>query len=163
MPKQNCQRWPIWLIAAGAFLSGLVYLAEMFCTRLADQGQIFEFVLPFWVQHWSRSAVGATGFALIYLSWNLAERKHTAWILTVYVCLVAVLAHLGHGQNGYVMLAPMTMLFLLLKYRLRFTVRSDPGSLRKGASLMLLSIMMAFVYGILGFWLMDKRDFGIDF
>ncbi len=75
---------------------------------------------------------------------------------------LAALAHIGRGRAWYAALAPLLVLVLLLLFRRRFTVRSEPRSIAQGPGLMTASLAVALVYGIAGFWLLDSQDFGLN-
>ena len=73
------------------------------------------------------------------------------------------MVHFGHGHLRSAALAPLLIVVLLLVFRQRFTVRSEPRSIARGLALMAGSLALAVAYGTLGFYLLDKKDFGIDF
>jgi phosphatidylglycerol lysyltransferase len=99
------------------------------------------------------------------LSFHLFQRRRAAWWLSVIGLALAILVHTGHGHAHHVLLWAISTatLVLLIVYRRRFTVRSEPRSIARGLVFMAGSLLFALLYGTLGFYLLDKRDFGIDF
>src|SRR5690606_36189307 len=77
--------------------------------------------------------------------------------------ILAGVAHLGHEQTWYTAFVPAVVAVLLVATRKRFTVRSEPESMARGLRMMALSLGVALIYGTLGFYLLDRRDFGLDF
>ncbi|MCA1740513.1 MAG: phosphatidylglycerol lysyltransferase domain-containing protein, partial [Actinobacteria bacterium] len=126
------------------------------------QGEIPE-ILPFGPHYWNRSLSLIFGFALLYLSLNLFRRKRVAWWLAATTSAVAALVHSGYSQPWYTVVAPAVTLGLLLLFRRRFTVHSEPESIVRGLRIVAASIVVVLAYGTAGFWLLDIRDFGIDF
>jgi len=155
--------WPVWLVSGATLASGVLGIVQVLVVRFSEAPQLFNLILPFGVHHWSRSLTLAFGFVLIYLSFHLFYRRHVAWWLATGSLSLAVLAHLGHGRFWFTSLAPAVTLVLLVLSRRRFTVRSEPSSLAQGLELTVFSILIALAYGTLGFWLQDRRDFGITF
>ncbi|MCB0235641.1 MAG: DUF2156 domain-containing protein [Anaerolineae bacterium] len=155
--------WPVWLVAGATLANGLLSVIYVMATRHADRPQMLGAPLPFGIYRWSRSLTLVFGFVLIYLSWQLLQRRRAAWWLAAAGALAAALAHLGHGHLWLTAGAPLALLGLLLIYRRRFTVHSEPRSIAQGIGLMIASLTLALAYGALGFWLLDKRDFGIEF
>lgn len=112
---------------------------------------------------WSRSLTLVFGFSFVYLAVHLFQRRRAAYWMACTVAGLAVVTHVGRGQHGVHALAPAVTLVVLVFFRRRFTVRSDPRSLTVGVALMLGSVIVALVYGAFGFWLLDRTDFGRDF
>ena len=154
---------PIWLVAGAAFANGLLGIVSVLVARFRDRPSLFNMPLPFGLYHWSRSLTLLFGFVLAYLSFHLLQRRRAAWGLALGGAILAAIAHVGRGHLWYAALAPATLVVLLLLFRQRFTVRSEPRSIAQGVGLMLLSLFVALAYGTLGFWLLDKKDFGLEF
>ena len=157
------QRWPIILIGALALLNGLASVGQALLVRLRDNPTLFTLPLPYGVYHWSRLLALLFGVILLYLSFHLFQRRRAAWWLSVGGLALAILVHTGHGHRLWLWTISATTLVLLLVFRRRFTVRSEPRSIVRGLLFMAGSLLFALLYGTLGFYLLDKRDFGIDF
>lgn len=157
------QDWSIWLLAGMTLANGLLSIASVLAARVAETPRLFTLPVPFGVYHLSRSLTLAFGFVLIYLSFQLLQRRRAAWWLTLSFAAAATLAHLGHGHFWPFALGPLLVIVLLLLFRRRYTVHSEIRSVAQGIGLMLACLLLALAYGALGFWLLDKRDFGIEF
>jgi phosphatidylglycerol lysyltransferase len=155
--------WPVWFIALATLANGVLGIVSVLMVRFGDKPALFTMPLPFGLYHWSRSLTLLFGFALLYLSFHLFQGRRTAWGLALGGTIMAAIAHVGRGQLWYEALASVAIIVLLLLFRRRFTVRSEPRSIAQGVGLMLLSLLLALAYGTLGFWLMDKKDFGLEF
>jgi phosphatidylglycerol lysyltransferase len=109
------------------------------------------------------------GLSLIYLSVLLRRRKQTAWIVTVaaytfYLGLnvAGLLQNMGSHQLLDVIrtaVLPLAILGLLLVLQAEFVVRSDIRGFRAALRFSLLILLVALVYGVAGFLLLDKSDF----
>ena len=159
------QRWPVIAIAALAMLNGLLSVGQALFVRIRENPHFLTLPLPYGIYHWSRLLALLFGSVLLYLSFRLFQRRRAAWWLSLIGLAAAILVHTGHGHAHHVLLWAMSTatLVLLVVYRRRFTVRSEPRSIVRGLLFMAGSLLFALLYGTLGFYLLDKRDFGIDF
>ncbi len=113
------------------------------------------------------------GVSVLYLSTLLARRKRTAWLVTTFAYslylilgLVQLLSHAGDSNthlHGRVLLRlvvfPVILLILLLVYQHLFVVRSDIRGFRTAARFSIAILLVAFIYGVVGFQLLDTSDF----
>jgi phosphatidylglycerol lysyltransferase len=157
------QRWPVVAIGLLALLNGLLSVGQALFIRLRDNPSLFTLPLPYGLYHWSRLLALLFGVVLLYLSFHLFRRQRAAWWLSVVGLALAIVAHIGHARHLSFAIIPIATLALLLVFRRRFTVRSEPRSIARGAIFMAASLLFALLYGTLGFYLLDRRDFGIDF
>jgi phosphatidylglycerol lysyltransferase len=157
------RNWPVYVVAGLTLANGLLGIATITLVRWPAEPRLFSVPLPFGLYHLSRSLTLAFGLVLVYLSAHLFRRRKAALWLAVGGCAAAALVHVVRGHQGYQALAPAVTLVVLLLTRRRFTVRTEPRSVAHGLLAMLLLLSLAVAYGALGFWLMDRRDFGLNF
>jgi phosphatidylglycerol lysyltransferase len=154
--------WAIRLVAVATFANGLLGVLHALIARLPEPGRLGA-LLPFGVHHWSKLLSLLSGFALIDLSYHLLRRRRAAWWLAVCVLVLATAAHLERGHHAALAIAPAMTAVLLFLLRHRFTVRSEPRSIVQGLGLVAAGFAVAVAYGALGFWRLDRDDFGIEF
>jgi phosphatidylglycerol lysyltransferase len=118
------------------------------------------------------------GISVIYLSTLLARRKRTAWIVTVLAYAlyfgigIAKLfshpnLHYGHHHEELKLLDlllrtiifPCILLALLLIYQHKFIVKSDIRGFGVAVRFSIIVLLVAFIYGVVGFQLLDTSDF----
>lgn len=109
------------------------------------------------------------GLGLVYLGSLLRRRKRMAWLvaLLVYMFLFGFYASriglaIEHHELKQIfdkLILPLLIVALLLINHRRFTVRSDIQSFGYSLRVSVIVLFIAFIYGTLGFMLMDKRDF----
>lgn len=157
------QQGPIWFVAGVTFANGLFNVMQMLVLRVSPSPELLNTALPFGIHRWSRTLTLVFGFILIYLSFHLLQRRRVAWVATSGIALLSVTAHLGRGQAWHTALIPIMMLVVLLFTRDKFTVRSELRSVERGIGLLIASVVIAVLYGTAGFWLLETRDFGLNF
>lgn len=113
--------------------------------------------------HLTKSLIIAFGLTLTYLAVNLRERKKTAWMIALTITMLSVGAHIAHNDFGAGVWALGGLSILLVALRADFSVKSEKQSISKGIVVSIGTILLAVIYGTIGFFLMDRRDFGIDF
>jgi phosphatidylglycerol lysyltransferase len=108
---------------------------------------------------------------LLYLSQLLARRKRAAWAIAVpiYAFILGVnsaqmLAGLDHHHvSGAFLLrdvlVPLLVVTCLVLYRDEFTVKSDIRNFAFSLRFVAVALVVTFLYGVVGFLLLDKRDF----
>ena len=113
------------------------------------------------------------GITLIYFSSLLIRRKQTAWVvvLAVYAFYVGVSITQLHFRYHYYInhptslrtfrdvLLPLLIVIGLTISRQSFNVKSDIRSFGTSLRVILIVFLVAFIYGVAGFQLMDKSDF----
>lgn len=113
--------------------------------------------------HLTKSLIICFGLILTYLAVNLSERKRTAWILAIAITSLSLATHIVRKDFGPGVWALAGLAILLLALRSDFSVKSERQSIAKGIYVSIGTILLTLIYGTLGFFVMDKRDFGIDF
>lgn len=111
------------------------------------------------------------GVSLLYLGSMLRRRKRTAWLVTVlayaFYLGISVAQLIGRIHLGEVdaeelsraLLLPLAVLSLLLYFQKEFVVKSDIQGFRFAARFTAIIMVVAFIYGIAGFSLLDHSDF----
>jgi phosphatidylglycerol lysyltransferase len=151
------------LVAVATLANGLLGVLYSLVVRVPVVPSRFYALFPYGVHHWSKHLALASGFVLMHLSYQLLARRRTAWFIAVAACGLVAVGHLGRGHHPALAIAPASTVALLLALRSRFTVRSEPHGIRRALLLVPLSLVIVLAYGTAGFWLLDRRDFGIEF
>jgi len=86
-----------------------------------------------------------------------------AFLLVLLLAVLSAVFHLTKGLDYEEATLSLVLVAVLLAARGSFTVKSSLPDLRSAAAGFLLSLGAALFYGTVGFWLLDKREFGIDF
>ena len=111
----------------------------------------------------SRTFSLLAGSLLIGLSLALWRRRYVAWWSAVIMLSLLTLSHIFKRHDQIVTIFGGVNLALLLITHSRFRVRSDFPTIRRGVALFVGCLIFAVAYGSLGFWLLDRREFGIEF
>lgn len=109
------------------------------------------------------------GVSYAYLGSLLLRRKYNAWITAVGLSVVTIVINilqtvhlqpLHRPASALLRIGlPALILLLLFASRAAFQVKSDIRSFRQAVRISLVLLLVAFLYGVGGFMLLDKRDF----
>ncbi len=143
--------------------SGVVNVLSVMHPHFPPHGALFEEVFPLEFFHISRFLTLLIGLALVVASLYLLKRKQRALLAAFSLTCIAVPFHLAQGLDYRGAIFSCLLLFVLLVARGNFTVRSETPDIRSGLTALPIAVLIAFAYGVAGFWLLDRRQFGINF
>jgi phosphatidylglycerol lysyltransferase len=171
--------WQVAVVSSITLISGLIGTWEPLLVRLSSHPRLFNTLVPYELYHLSNTLTIAIGYMLIYLSINLYRRKKTAWWIAVALSALSAalqLARIGtehiHWLDGmaiarelpsYSVLPSLAALVALFLARSAFTVRSAHESLLKALRVTGVLTVAVLAYGCIGFFLLDRDDFGLNF
>jgi len=118
------------LLAWAAAAVGLIGMASALTPELADRSDVVRGVLPPGVPEAARVGALAFGIALVWLSRSLARRRRRAWQLGVAIVIASAFAHLAKGLDFEEATVSLALFVALVRYRRRFDVPGEPGTLR---------------------------------
>lgn len=160
MKRSSVSIWTASLAAAG---SGLVNLLSVIGPALPERSAVLRGIFPLDFVHVSRFGAMLIGFALIISSINLYKRKRRAYRVVSVFAALSIVFHLTKGLDYEEATVSAGLLALLLASRKHFTVQSSVPDLRWGFARLAVATCAALLYGTAGFWLLDRREFGINF
>jgi phosphatidylglycerol lysyltransferase len=158
--KRDVLLWATSLITLG---SGVVNVLSVINPSLPERRIALQSIFPLEFLHISRFLTLLTGFALVVLSINIFKKKIRAFRISLVLAALSVVFHLIKGLDYEEAVLSAVLVGALLVSRKEFKVRSSVPDIRTGVLGFLAAAAVVLGYGILGFWFLDKRHFGIDF
>lgn len=144
-------------------LNGLIITIETLTERFHARFNILYLIFPVEFRYYHRIISAVIGISLIYLSINLFAKKRLAYFIALALLFVDALLDFNVYRVTFGATFSIVLFFLLFFRRKDFPVRSEPAYINRGLAIFAISIIFALFYGTIGFWLLDKRDFSIDF
>jgi phosphatidylglycerol lysyltransferase len=151
------------LIFLATLASGLLNIASVIVRNLPRRIAILREVFPLEFVHLSRSLTLLIGFALVISAVNIYRKKRRAFWIVLVLSVFSVVSHMGKGLNYEEAIVSLLLLVMLLVARSEFVVKSGIPSLSSGVARLLVAALLAFGYGVAGFWFLHPREFGIEF
>ena len=118
------------MLGAAAAVVGLVGVASALTPEFANRYDVVRGVLPPGVPGAARILALSFGLGLVWLSRALARRRRRAWQLAVVLVAGISLAHVAKGLDVEEATLGLILLVALVRFRKRFDVPGDPGSVR---------------------------------
>ncbi len=111
----------------------------------------------------SNELVLVVGLLLIILSVFLLQGSRRAWYIAIFLTVVSAIGHLFKGADWEEAILALIAAFSLIYTRAHYTLRPHRRLTRISYMVLIFSVAAVLLYGIIGFYFMDKRHFGIDF
>ncbi|HWR54795.1 MAG TPA: phosphatidylglycerol lysyltransferase domain-containing protein [Bryobacteraceae bacterium] len=143
--------------------SGLLNLESVIGPALPERYRLVRETFPLEFIRASRFITLVTGFALVIVSINIRKRKKRAWQAATFLAASSVVFHLTKGLDYEEATVSAILLALLWWARRAFTVRSGAPDWRSRLLGLTVAGALAAGYGVAGFWLLEPREFGLDF
>lgn len=153
----------IWLATLLTLGSGIVNFFSVMSPALPERSAILRDIFPIVFLHFSRLASLVIGFSLIISSLNIFKRKRRAFYSVILLSVFSVLFHLTKGLDYEEATLSLVLIGLLWSERKQFTVKSRTIDLKDTLLRLGFSATVAILYGVIGFWFLDPKEFGIDF
>lgn len=157
------QRLWIGLVALVTFGSGVINLYSVIGPSLPERRAILLEIFPLEFLHLSRFFTVLSGFALVISSINIYKKKKRAWLSVMLLSASSIIFHLTKGIDYEEATLSLVLLTLLWLTRKNFTVQSNIPDWRWGVMRFGIALLAAFAYGVAGFWLLEPKEFGINF
>src|SRR5262245_1641564 len=151
------------IVALITLASGLTNIYWAMNPQPPARMRLLHEILPLEFLRFPRSFTLLIGFALVISAINVYRRKRRAFHLVLALSALSVVAHLLKGRDYEQSLLSLFVIGLLWLTRRDFTVRSAPPDWRWTIVRPAVAALVAIGYGVAGFWLLDEREFGINF
>jgi phosphatidylglycerol lysyltransferase len=151
------------LAAAATLGSGIITVLSVTGTGVAERNAVLHAAFPMEFLHISRFAALVIGFSMIVSSVGIFRRKRRALYYVAALSALSVVFHLTKGLDYEEAAVSLLLLLFLVVYRKDFTVESDTPDFRWTALRLALALFAVVLYGVLGFWVLEKHHFGVDF
>ncbi len=154
----------VWLAGMVTLGSGILNLLLVVThPHLTRRSATFAELFPLEFYHLSRFVTLLIGFGLAITSLEIFRRKRRAWWTAMLLASLSVLNHLAHGIHWRGIAPPAIVVALMVVARPSFTVRSGLPELRTSLRLLATAVVLAFAYGVAGFWFLEGHHFGREF
>ena len=157
-------RSPLIIVAAWVTLgSGILNLYSLMTPALPARRHLLHEVFPMGFVHLSKFLTLLIGLALVISSVNIYRGKRRAWQIVMFLASCSFLFHMTKGLDYEEGLASLTLAAILWFSRGSYRAGSGTPSLRSAVSSLAIGLAATLLYGVLGFWWLDTKDFGINF
>jgi phosphatidylglycerol lysyltransferase len=151
--------WFVTLVTLGGGLANLYFAVN----PPHRPHRLLRELLPLEFLHYPRSFTLFIGLALVVSALNVYKRRRRAFRAVLALASLSFVLHLVKGHDYGQALLSLLLVGALWLGRRGFTVRSRQPDWSGILTRISVAAVVAFGYGAAGFWLLDKREFGINF
>lgn len=153
----------VWIVAFATFGSGLLNLFSVMGSPPSERFRVLLKVFPLEFLHASRFLTLLIGFALVVSSVNIYRRKKRAFQIVLGLTFFSAIFHITQSLDYVGAAVSLLLGLLLLSTRASFNVQSSIPDLKSALERIVLALTAALSYGVAGLWVLDTREFGINF
>lgn len=145
------------------FVLGVVNIISAITPAIPSRLRLIHHILPEELIATSNTLVLVFGLLLVILSVFLFKGSKRAWYAGLLLTGLSVAAHLlKAGDYEEAILASVAAVSLLLT-KSSYKLKPHPKLTKVSYLVFLYSLIVVLIYGVIGFYFIDKRHFGIDF
>ena len=145
------------------FALGIVNIISVLTPALPDRIKILKSYLLMDFVSFSNSFVFITGLFLLVTAAFMLRGLRTAWWFALVLSIISVFGHITKGIDYEEAIIALLIIGSLVGTRKQYYVRTNPRLGTVGIQTALMSMGAVLLYGIVGFYFLDKRHFHIDF
>jgi phosphatidylglycerol lysyltransferase len=145
------------------FSLGLVNIISSITPALPGRLKLVNEFLPSGLINSSNELVLAVGLLLILLSVFLLQGSKRAWYVGLFLTGFSLAGHLVKGADYEEALLALLAFLSLIYTKACYTLKPHRRLTRISYFVLMYSFAAILIYGITGFYFMDKHHFGVDF
>jgi phosphatidylglycerol lysyltransferase len=145
------------------FSLGIVNIISSITPALPDRLKLVNEFLPSSLINSSNELVLVVGLLLILLSVFLFQGSRRAWYIGLFLTGLSAVGHLVKGADYEEALLALLAFLSLFYTRGYYTLKPHRRLTRISYLVLLYSLAAVLIYGITGFYFMDKHHFGVEF
>jgi len=145
------------------FMLGIINLVSVLTPAISERLTLLKDFLPVQAIHASNQLVLVAGLLLLGTSAFLLRGFRTAWWFAVVLSAISLIGHITKAIDFEEASVALVALLVLIKTRKEYYIKANPKTRNLGLQAALLTAIFTILYGLIGFYFLDKRHFNIDF
>ena len=142
---------------------GVVNIISAISPAIPTRLRLVKDILPEDLIVTSNALVLIFGLILVMLSIFLLQGSKRAWYMALALTLFSILGHLIKAADYEEALLALIACSSLLYTRKNYKLKPHPKFVKISYTVFIYAITAVFAYGVLGFYFMEKRHFGVEF
>ncbi|MEO8734763.1 MAG: phosphatidylglycerol lysyltransferase domain-containing protein [Flavobacteriales bacterium] len=151
------------LPAVMALVLGVVNIASAANPAAAHRMRVLHGLVPSATLDASSLTILIAGLLLLFISIALVRGLRLAWWFALLLALASMAGHLGKAFDMKGAALAFAMVMVLIYTRSQYRLKSDRRKRYTGITVLAATFGGVLIFGILGFYFLDRRDFNIDF
>lgn len=145
------------------FVLGVVNIVSVLTPAIRGRMKLLTDFLPLYAIDLSNYAIFIIGVFLLLISAFLLKGVRSAWYLALFLAIASVIGNLTKAIDYEEASLAMFTVAALFFTRKQYFIRNNPALVYVGINTAFFSILAVLIYGIIGFYFLDKKHFNLDF
>ncbi|KAF2341896.1 bifunctional lysylphosphatidylglycerol flippase/synthetase MprF [Flavobacterium tistrianum] len=145
------------------FILGLINIISVLTPAISERLDALEDIIPISAIKVSNYFVITAGLFMLVNAAFMLKGLRTAWWFSVFLTGISVIGNLAKAIDYEEAIIALVVLISLIVTRKEYYVKSNSHLQSVGLKTVLISISAVLIYGVLGFYFLDKKHFNIDF
>ena len=145
------------------FILGIINIISVLTPAIQERLGRLQNFLPINIITASNYFVFAAGLFLLVTSAFMLKGLRMAWYFAISLCFISALGHLTKAIDYEEATISFAVIIILILSRKEYYIKHNPRLQYIGIQATLLAILATLVYGVIGFYFLDKKHFNTDF
>lgn len=145
------------------FTLGIINIISVLTPALSYRLELIQNFIPIDAITASNYFVILAGLFMLVTSAFMLKGLRIAWGFAVLLTIISLVGHLTKAVDYEEAIVALFVIVVLWNSRKEYYVRTNPRLRYFGIQTALLSLFAVIVYGVVGFYFLDKKHFNIDF
>lgn len=142
---------------------GIINIVSVLTPAISERVNMLKDFLPVEAIHASNYLVLMAGLLLLVTAAFLLKGLRAAWWFAVFLSLVSLVGHLTKAIDFEEASIAFFAIVMLVGTRKEYYIKTNPKMRNVGLQTSVLTAFATLIYGIVGFYFLDKKHFNIDF
>lgn len=142
---------------------GIINMVSVLTPAISERVVILKDFLPAEAIHVSNYLVLTAGFLLLVTAAFLLKGLKTAWWIAIGLSTISLVGHMTKAIDFEEASIALLAIVILVGTRKEYYIKTNPKTRNVGVQTSLLTAAATLIYGIVGFYFLDKKHFNIDF
>jgi phosphatidylglycerol lysyltransferase len=142
---------------------GIINIISVLTPAISERLDIVKDFLPAQAIHASNYLVLTAGLLLLVTAAFLLKGLRTAWWFAMILSLISLVGHMTKAIDFEEAIIALLAIGILIGTRKEYYIKTNPKMRNVGLQTSILTAIATLIYGIIGFYFLDKKNFNIDF
>ena len=142
---------------------GIINIISVLTPAISERLVVLKDFLPVQAIHASNYLVMTAGLLLLVTAAFLLKGLRTAWWFAIILSLISLVGHITKAIDFEEATIALLAIVILIGTRKEYYIKTNPRLRNVGLQTSVLTASATLIYGIVGFYFLDKKHFDIDF
>ncbi len=145
------------------FILGVINLASVLTPAISERLILLKDFFPVEAIHASNFLVLVAGVSLLGTATFLLKGLRSAWWFAIVLCIISLIGHITKAIDFEEAIAALLVLMVLITTHREYYIKTNPRIRNVGLQTAAFTAIVTIVYGVVGFYFLDRKHFSIDF